>query len=286
VGLAARVYKTLLWVLGYYFLGVAGGLEEVVKCLCAMKFHPHLAFLFVLISESAFSASTPNPDNATPMATAIATATSPAEAADLPLTPVIKDGLSVLIEPVKQVVSVSGTLVVKVTYRNVSKTAFRLPNQVVFHPPGGAFEADRSGAFWQLTLQESATGKTYASFDNSKVEDLIGLGIIVKASAVIQPGESLVTMVALDGKQFHLEGQDLQKWPYSMGFIGPTGGFFSNVGNYIPTGTYKLIATIRFPVKPAPDQDSTPLWKDDSIQANPIEITFAPEGSEYPKSHR
>lgn len=221
---------------------------------------PFFASLVVLLSVSAFAADTPSPVAPTPN---VASA-KPTEASAM--APAEKDGLSVIVEPVKNSFAVNEPLILKVTYRNTSKAALRLATQVTEHPSGAGAEhtVDRSGAFWQLTLQEQATGKIYPGVyppATARPE------LTSKASAAIQPGGTLVTTVELPATHFRVSG--------SAALAGPGPGY-SSVG-YIPMGAYKMTVNIQFPLKPLPDKDPTPLWRGDSIQANPVDITITGE---------
>jgi hypothetical protein len=177
----------------------------------------------------------------------------------------VKNGLYVTIEPVKKAFSLSEPIVMKVTYHNTSKTAFRLPNQIILQPPH-EIKFMRPDLFWQLILHEEATGKSYSSIEQWQGPDE---WLTVRASAPIRPGESLEETVQLDRDYFHGD------FPFNAAYAGPGIGA-SGVG-YIPTGAYMVVVNIRFPVKPTPDSNPVPLWQGDSIETDPVEITIAPE---------
>ena len=214
---------------------------------------------------------TPNLDKVTPQARVLlpdpALAKKPVT---IPSTE--KNGLSVIVEPVKSTVGANEALVLKVTYRNVSKAAFRVASRIVFHPPNTALELDRGAAFWSFRLEEVATGKIYTSIDNTprdttNLEHYVSDGLEIKASPPILPSAELTDTVELPLQHFRVDPPD--------GYGGFSG--LSNAGwsgfRSIPMGAYKVIVTIRFPVKPAPDNDPTPLWLGDFIESAPVEIT-------------
>jgi len=165
--------------------------------------------------------------------------------------------------------SVVGFFKVKVTYRNVSKASFRLYGQVVY-PWSDHIEDVELGVFWQVTLQEAATGKIYISAPPHMGPDHQWT---VRPSPALKPGESMETIVMLPAL-FLDDKKQMRRGP------APT---FSGATPYIPAGDYKVTVTLQFPPKPAPDGDPTPLWQGDFIQANTFNITVTPEPTETHK---
>jgi hypothetical protein len=179
--------------------------------------------------------------------------------------PAEKDGLSVTIEPVRKDFKIYQSLVFKVTFRNVSQAVFRFPYLAFFrsddHDMGNA-----TGYFWQLRLQEEATGATYT--EKPFKPDGYTLEM-----AEIAPGEEWVQTVELPQGRFRLDDParlDADEYIH----LGP-GRSASGLAGFPEDGAYKVSVIIQFPPKPADDRWPTPMWTGGSIQTNPVEITIS-----------
>jgi hypothetical protein len=179
--------------------------------------------------------------------------------------PFEKDGLSVVIEPIRRDFKIYQPLTFKVTFRNVSKALFRFPYLAFFrtdnHELGNA-----TGYFWQLRLQEEATGDTYTEKPFKPQDYTVEM-------AEIAPGEEWVQTVELPQGNFR---HDDPARPDADEYIhlGP-GHSASGVGGFPEDGAYKVSVIMQFPPKDADDRWPTPMWNGGSIQTNPVEITIS-----------
>ncbi len=230
----------------------------------------------VLNSNPLFAASQVDP----PTVVAPQSASNPAEDA----------GLAVVVQPLKDTFLQGEPLAIKLTFQNISKEAFRLPNPV---NPAPTY-------YWRLQVTNVATGKTYTG-----VTTLNG-GAAPEPSdfhpVAVAPGETLTTTATLK-RYGYLEGALDYKAAHSQLFHQAMAAREANRGSagiftgpQLPAGTYKVSVNVHFasipPLRPnAPERsraaqeriaaDPTPFWKAEDILSNPVEIKIvaAPEAS-------
>jgi hypothetical protein len=235
---------------------------------------PCVAGLLAICASAGLSQTRPSPAarSQTP-ATAPSLVSQPA-AADLLAAPAEsgpaeKDGLSVVIKPIKRSFMPTEPLVLDVTFRNVSTAAFRLPNTPALF--GG----------WMLKAENVTTGKTYTG------------GIFLPGGAApttvspsdpIAPGDTLFLSITFQYRLNLMEGAleyDAFQKAAGDAFAKVPGPLAAAVNNKnlgggllteFPPGAYLVSLIIRFPNKPNSDADNTPLWKDDVIATNTVEI--------------
>jgi hypothetical protein len=129
-----------------------------------------------------------------------------------------------------------------VTYRNVSKEAFRLPEQPAAYN------------YWQLHLEKGNSSDKYTG----KTSLPMGDRSPASPSAAIEPGGTLSVDVKFNHYKFAPGAWDRTK-----------------ATDRLPFGKYKVSIEIGFPVKPQPDAKPTRIWTGDSILSNPVEIEVA-----------
>jgi hypothetical protein len=198
-------------------------------------------------------------------------------------TPAERDGLRVVIQPLKATFASDEPLGLKVTYRNVSKEAFRLRNEIDPAPYG----------YWVLTIEDVRTGMTYTGASILPSGATPELDSIHPSTATLQPGESQSTTVTFQRFGF-IEG--------TLNYQAAKNALFLELGtppDYrtlkpLPLGTYKVsleIRSFRFTDSPTAGDvlraeqerfdravagnDPIPLWKDYEIESNPVEIVIA-----------
>jgi len=183
--------------------------------------------------------------------------------------PAEKDGLAVVIKPIKRSFMPTEPLVLDVTFRNVSAAAFCLPNTPALFGE------------WMLKAANVTTGKTYTG------------GIFLPGGAApmtvspsnpIAPGEILSLAVTFQYRLNLIEGSlEYDAFQKAAGdafakIPGPLAAAANNKNpgggllTEFPTGAYSISLIIRFPNKPNSDANNTPLWKDDVIATNTVEI--------------
>jgi hypothetical protein len=154
-----------------------------------------------------------------------------------------KDGLVVVIAPAKRRFTPQEPLSFTVTYRNVSKHAFRLPDQ-----PG-------LWNYWQLNLKEMAAGKPTGKTYVGKTSLPMGLRVPARPSDPIKPHKTLSIEVKLSRYKYSAE-----KWDRRA------------AATQLPPGKYQVTIDIHFPEKPAGEVKPPPVWEHDSITSQPVEI--------------
>ena len=103
-----------------------------------------------------------------------------------PSKPVEKDGLSVVVVPTKRVFAVWEPLSFSVTYHNVSKAAFRLPDQPGYYN------------YWQMNLTKASKDKGKETTYTGKTSLPMGVAGMVRPTAPLEPGKKLTVEVKLD----------------------------------------------------------------------------------------
>ena len=139
-----------------------------------------------------------------------------------PSEPVEKDGLSVVIVPTKRVFAVWEPLRFSVTYRNVSKHAFRLPDQPGYYN------------YWQMNLTKASKDKGKETTYTGRTSLPMGLAMPQQPSAALQPGKTFTVEAKLDS------------YTYSEGTWNRAAA-----SKELPLGKYKVSFDIRFPAPPA-----------------------------------
>lgn len=177
------------------------------------------------------------------------------------VAPAAQPDLAIKVEPVKAVVAPGDPIALRLTFRNESANAFRLPHTV--SPP--------TYQLWVLKLRDEKTGKMFTGVS------ALPMGAAPRAGAVqpqlLAPRAAIVASVSFEGfvileGDLNFEGARNQYFPQRL---KPRGEFA------LPTGTYAVRVIVRFleypnsparPVLPeyqaaitAIENDPVPLWK-------------------------
>jgi hypothetical protein len=190
-------------------------------------------------------------------------------AAAAQIAPESKLGLVAIAEPARAAVKPGGAIVLRVTLRNTSAQAFRLPDTVLPAPYD----------LWYLKLQDTATGKSFTGVSRKPMGASPEPGEV--NPQLMQPGETVTVNAAFADFAF-VEGD--------MGFQDARNIWFPqrlNGGFVLPAGTYSVRVGVRFrsfPSRPnlppeiqaaqrAIDNDPVPVWKGDEILTSSTQIT-------------
>ena len=194
--------------------------------------------------------------------------------------PAEKDGLTVVVQPLKDTFQSGEPLAIKLTFQNTSKEAFRLPDQV---------NPAKYGR-WHLQLTNVDTGKTYTGVTILNGGAAPEPGEIIPVT--VAPGQTLTTTATLQ-RYGYVEGMlDLEAAKnvlFQRGMAARRRGErYPDTGPQPPAGVYKVSVNVGFatyityPYPNVPERiriaqaqieaDSIPLWKGKTILSNPVEI--------------
>jgi len=192
--------------------------------------------------------------------------------------PAEKDGLTVVVQPLKNTFQRGEPLAIKLTFQNTSKEAFRLPDQV---------NPAKYGR-WYLQLTNLDTGKTYTGVTILPTGAAPEPGEITPVT--IAPGQTLTTTATLQ-RYGYVEGMlDLEAAKnvlFQRGMAARRGGErYPDTGPQPPAGVYKVSVNVGFASYPTypnvPERiriaqaqieaNPIPLWKGKTILSNPVEI--------------
>jgi hypothetical protein len=223
------------------------------------------------------------PQAETPTIFALPSASSPAE----------KDGLTVIVQPLKDTFQQGEPLAIKVTFQNTSKDTFRLPDRV----------KPAKYNYWQLQFTNVDTGEAYTGVTSMPMGAAPEPGEITPVT--VSPGETLTTTATLQSYGY-VEGAldyGAAKRALFQLRVAARGANRGNVGRgwvapQLPAGTYKASVNVHFAsfstnsnvperIRAAQaeiEADPTPLWKETTILSNPVKIKIvaAPEVSPSP----
>jgi hypothetical protein len=212
-----------------------------------------------------------------------------------PSSPAEKDGLTVVLQPLKDTFQLGEPLAIKLTFQNTSKEAFRLPDRV--NPA--------KLNYWQLQLTNVDTGKSYTGVTTLPMGAAPEPGEITPVP--VDPGKTLTTTATLKSYGYVEGALDFAAAKHELfqQAVAARGANRGSVGRgpaapQLPAGTYKASVNVRFasfPTSPnVPDRiraaqaqiaaSPIPLWKGTTILSNPVEIKIVapPEASPAPMS--